>query len=268
MTSADTNLYKNQSSSRRLEALNIAWCITGGGAGIRDTAKLIKRICEEFGVNITLFFTQWGFEVARIFGVLDILRSVATGEHYREFLVGVEGMFYIGRLNMGRYSLLVVAPATANSVAKMVLGIADNIASALYSQALKSGVPVIVMPTDYPGEDGFVETETPCYIDRGLCDLARCSRCLAEEVCPVNAIKRVGRSMRIDLSKCIGCERCVYACPFGSVRCWEKVRLRVRAVDFMNIDRLRSEPNTVVVRGVEELREKVYEFIQRLQGTS
>lgn len=240
---------------------SVAWCVTGGGLGIRSTAELLRRFREVYKLNITLFLTRWGFEVARIFGVLSVLRSVASGGYYQEFLVEEQGMYYIGRLNMGRYKLLVIAPATANSVAKMVLGIADSIASALYSQAVKSGTPVVVLPTDAPGDDGFIETETPCYIDRALCSYTDCGVCLASGVCPVNAITSVDGFVRIDLSRCIGCERCVSVCPRGAVRCWERVRLLPREVDVENIERLGRMPGTHVVRSVSELEEAVKKLL-------
>ncbi|MEM0153590.1 MAG: flavoprotein [Ignisphaera sp.] len=242
--------------------INIAWCITGGGLNLRAVASTLGVIRERYRVNVTLFLTKWGFEVSRIFGVLNILKSIASGGYYQEFLVEEQGMYYIGRLNMKRYSILIIAPATANSVAKMVLGIADNIASALYSQAIKSSIPVVILPTDIPGNDGFIETETPCYIDRAVCSLDSCGGCLAVGVCPVNAIVTVDGVVRIDLSKCIGCEHCIYVCPRGAVRCWEKVKLMPRDVDVQNIEKLRRSPYTYVVSSVSELEDTVKRILK------
>ena len=52
------------------------------------------------------------------------------------------------RLFGGTYSVLVVAPATSNSVAKFACGISDTLATNLFAQAGKSHIPVIVYPTD------------------------------------------------------------------------------------------------------------------------
>jgi len=41
-----------------------------------------------------------------------------------------------------------VAPATSNSVAKFVYGVADSLISNLFAQAGKAQVPIIVLPTD------------------------------------------------------------------------------------------------------------------------
>jgi flavoprotein len=47
---------------------------------------------------------------------------------------------------------LVIAPATSNTVAKCVLGIADSLASNFFAQAGKSRVPILVLPTDVSPE--------------------------------------------------------------------------------------------------------------------
>jgi flavoprotein len=50
------------------------------------------------------------------------------------------------------YSVLVVAPATSNSVAKFVHGISDTLVTNIFAQAGKSRVPIIVYPTDFEPE--------------------------------------------------------------------------------------------------------------------
>lgn len=245
-------------------AMNIAWCMTGGGADIRSITNLIKIIKDTYRINVTLFLTRWGYEVARIFGVLDILKSIARGGYYQEFLVEEQGMFYIGRMNMRKYNFLVIAPATTNTIAKIVLGIADNIASALYSQATKSSIPTIIFPTDIPNREGFIEAESPCYIDKTKCNISVCSKCFAQEICPVNAITFIDSFVRIDLSKCIGCERCIYSCPIGAVRCWEKIRLLPREMDIENIEKLKKLPYTFVVGNIKELENIIKKLIQDL----
>jgi dihydromethanopterin reductase (acceptor) len=231
----------------------IAWCITGGGAHLRSSVDVMQRVKALLDLKITVFITRWGLDVARIFGVLPKINTIASGKYYEEILVGDYGMYYIGRMNMKRYRLLVIAPATANTIAKMAHGIADNIASALYSQAIKSGVSTVILPTDIPNSEGFIETETPCYIDREVCLKMDCGRCLAEDICPVKAIKRVDGVLRIDLSRCIGCEKCLYSCPYKAVKCWEKIRLLPREIDLDNIDVVKKERNVYIVSDTQQL---------------
>lgn len=239
----------------------LAWCVTGGGAGLRDVVDVMQKIKGIGNVRITVFLTRWGFEVARIFGVLPRIRSIASGGYYEEFLVGDEGMYYIGRLNRRSYKLLVVAPATSNSVAKFVRGIADSVASALFSQAIKSGVPVVVLPTDIPNEMGVIVSESPCYVDRAVCAAVGCRECSVVGVCPVNAIKIVEGAPRIDIRYCIGCEKCVSACPHGAVRCWDKVYLSPNPVDVENIERLKKMKNVYVVSNASQLLDTILSIL-------
>ena len=58
----------------------------------------------------------------------------------------------VARFSRGEYSVLLVAPATGNSVAKFVYGISDSLVSNLFAQAGKSHVPIIVLPTDVAPE--------------------------------------------------------------------------------------------------------------------
>jgi flavoprotein len=63
------------------------------------------------------------------------------------------GLFY-----RGDYHTLVVAPATSNTVAKMVLGLSDTLVTNIYAQAGKCRVPSIVLACDTISE---VDTPAP-----------------------------------------------------------------------------------------------------------
>ena len=58
---------------------------------------------------------------------------------------------YIMRLKK-HYNLVIVAPATANTVAKIAAGVADSLVSNCVSQALKMGIEVRLLPTDIKRE--------------------------------------------------------------------------------------------------------------------
>jgi dihydromethanopterin reductase (acceptor) len=235
----------------------VAWTITGGGAYLRESVDVVEYMKNRLGLKITLFLTKWGYEVARIFGVLPRLKSIASGRYYEEFLIGDEGMYYVGRVNMGKYMAVIIAPATANTIAKIVHGIADNVATALFAQAEKSSVPIIVLPTDTANEEGFVVTETPCYINRAVCSTMNCATCQPLAMCPAKAIKIVEGYPRIDLDKCTGCTICEKLCPYNAVRCWEKIKLVPRQIDLENINKLTKMRGVLVVKSPWEIAEKV-----------
>jgi dihydromethanopterin reductase (acceptor) len=235
----------------------IAWAVSGGGAYLRECVNIMEYLKKELNFKVTVFLTKWGYEVSRVFGVLSKLRSIAPGGYYEEFLAGDEGMYYIGRINLKKYSALIIAPATANTIAKIVCGVADTVATALFAQAEKSLVPVIILPTDIPSEEGYAVTELPCYVDRSTCSAINCNVCVIPEICPVKAIVIIESYPRIDLSKCIGCELCEKTCPHGAVKCWEKIKLIPRLIDLENIKKLSRMRNVTVVKNPWDIVEKI-----------
>jgi dihydromethanopterin reductase (acceptor) len=63
------------------------------------------------------------------------------------------GLFY-----QGRYKRLMIAPATSNTIAKMVWGVADTLVTNIYAQAGKCCIPSIVFACD---TEPAMETEAP-----------------------------------------------------------------------------------------------------------
>jgi len=121
----------------------IAWAITGAGHTLEE--------CIETALNferVDIFLSRAAEEVVRMYH-LDARISVPKVRIYEETKPSSP---QVVRLFAGEYRVLVVAPATANSVAKFVYGIADSLVTNLFAQAGKSRVPVIVFPTDLAPE--------------------------------------------------------------------------------------------------------------------
>lgn len=228
----------------------ILWIVTGSGSHMRCVPNIICEAVEN-GIRIDLGFTGAGYEVSRMYGVhAKLLQCVAdVGEIYLE---GWSRSFWplVGRVAIGYYYLVVLAPATSNTVAKIVHGIADSLASAVASQALKANIPLIVLPSDVAEVN---VTELPCRIVRDKC--TGCGVCV--EVCPVSAISLYEGRARINLLTCIGCEKCVRSCSFGAISCWDKTSYRASKIDLVNLEKLKGFKRVVVVRDCEELRERL-----------
>lgn len=63
-----------------------------------------------------------------------------------------------GAFMLKKFDLVIIAPATANTIAKIRFGIADSLVSNIVAQALKADSRVAVLPTD---AQEHVETKLP-----------------------------------------------------------------------------------------------------------
>jgi len=226
---------------------------------VRAVFETILSLKEELNLKVTTVLSRAGHGIARLYGVLDRLRAVSPGSYYEELIV--EDLLrptskIPGRVMTGSYDAVAIAPATANTVAKMAHGIADTLVTQAFSMAGKSGTPIVVLPSDH---SEAVEAELPCTVDPEAC--RACPECPPELSCPQKAVYRLeDRTARIDLALCRGCEACVPLCPHGAISCWRKVVLRCRELDLANVRTLEAMPGVYVVRSEDEL----YEVLRRL----
>lgn len=127
----------------------IAWAITGSGHYIEECVEFLLTL-----KNVDIYLSQAGEEVLKMYGV-DLNQLRKKHAIYRDKAASSPpvGLFY-----QGHYHTFVMAPATSNTIAKCVCGIADSLISNLYSQAGKCRVPCIVYPCDVAPE---IETTAP-----------------------------------------------------------------------------------------------------------
>jgi flavoprotein len=117
----------------------LAWAVTGSGHYLDECLEIIRDFQD-----VDLFYSSAGEEVLRMYGH-DPKAINKQGRVYRDRAASSPpvGLFY-----RGDYHTLVVAPATSNTVAKMVLGLSDGLISNVYAQAGKCGIPSIVLACD------------------------------------------------------------------------------------------------------------------------
>ena len=242
----------------------ILWAITGSGSFLRDVAQLFIKLGREYSgeLEIAVALSRAGEEVARIYGVLDILSEVASSTRYGGIYRSSDsfsGFPLAGRVGTGRYDLVVIAPATSNTVAKVAVGIADTLPTIVASQALKSRTPLIILPSDYSEES---LTQLPCRIDLSKC--TKCGECLKPGFCPHGAITAgVDSYPVIEYSKCRGCGECALDCPVRAFTCWEEVTVRPSRIDLENVAKLEGLEGVKVVRSVRELEEVIKYLLAR-----
>jgi flavoprotein len=127
----------------------IAWGISGSGHYLRECLEIIRGLD-----NVDLFLSAAAAEVLSMYGheVEDLRSQVRLFRDTTASSVPVE-FFY-----QGHYHTVIIAPATSNTVAKMVWGISDTLVTNIYAQAGKCRVPSIVFACDTEPE---LESEAP-----------------------------------------------------------------------------------------------------------
>lgn len=137
------------SEGQRKSIVPIAWGITGAGHFLAECVGLISELDE-----VDVFLSRAAEEVLRMYHLEPDLRQAAKTVA-RDTLASTP---VVGRLARSHYQLLVIAPATSNTVAKMVCGISDSLITNLFAHAGKNRVPIVVLPTDIAPE---MDTTTP-----------------------------------------------------------------------------------------------------------
>ena len=232
--------------------VQVAWVITGAGHFLEETFDVMNQLVKNNNVIVTTYLSSAGEQVVKMYGFWSKLEQISPGSHRQEvFTENKEdpSFSHAGRFILDLYNALVVSPASGNTVAKIVYGIADTLATNAVAQAQKGDVPVYVVPTDQ--EEGFVETTLPYRIDRRECKL--CNPCSVVDVCSYSAVQILDGVPKIDSVLCQGCGMCVASCPFAAVKYGEKKRLRIRSVDVQNVEKLRLMNNLTVLEHPQQI---------------
>lgn len=131
------------------DAPRVAWGITGSGHFLPECLALVERLPA-----VDLFLSRAAAEVLQVYGypVRDLQAR------FKVFRDSAASAPPVGQFYQGRYDLVVIAPATSNSVAKMVYGISDTLVTNIYAQAGKCRIPSLVFACDASPE---LITEAP-----------------------------------------------------------------------------------------------------------
>jgi len=136
----------------------VAWGITGCGDKLMETLEMMKDIKDAYAgdVDIEVFLSKGGEQVAKYYRIMGELE-----ERFSRVWVerDANSPFLAGRLQLGDFEFLLMAPATSNTVSKIAYGIADTMLTNGAIQAMKAMVPVYIMPTDY--REGTTVTKLP-----------------------------------------------------------------------------------------------------------
>jgi dihydromethanopterin reductase (acceptor) len=220
--------------------MKIAWCITGAGYFLKESYEVFQSIKEEYEeIKITIFISNAGVEVLRMYGIFDKLKEISNGDYMEEIFTEPEqGSSFpkAGRFSLKKYDVVVVSPATSNTVAKVANGIADSLVTNVVSLAMKGCIPLYIVPTDC--SPGKITSEMPYSIDRDKCRGCDDVECEPREKCEKDAI--YGSPIpQIDLLRCDGCGACKEFCPYDAID-GGVVKIKVKEIDIKNVNLLRN----------------------------
>ena len=117
----------------------IAWGITGAGHFLSSCIENLLALNE-----VDVFLSQAAREILPSYGLWEKLKESS----HRIFLDESASSRSVTRLYSGEYKLVVIAPVTSNSIAKMACGISDNLITNLFAHAGKCQIPVVLLPCD------------------------------------------------------------------------------------------------------------------------
>jgi archaeoflavoprotein AfpA len=134
----------------------IAWGITGSGDLIKETYEILVDIKKRTDYEFMVFLSKEGETIMKWYRMWDRIQN-----DFPNFKTdaGPNSPFIAGPLQVGHYDALLIAPATANTVAKIAHGIADTLVTNTVSQTAKGDTPIYIMPVDR--EKGTVITYSP-----------------------------------------------------------------------------------------------------------
>jgi archaeoflavoprotein AfpA len=125
--------------------LKIAWGITGCGDHLAESVDIMKILHKKHNLTVDVMLSKAGEEVVTRYKLWDEMKQSFD----RVFIeITANTPFLIGPLQLGKYDLLLICPATANTTAKIAHGIADSLLTNCVAQAMKAGTPVYIFPVD------------------------------------------------------------------------------------------------------------------------
>ena len=136
----------------------VAWGITGSGDKMLEVIETMKQIKKQYqdDTRITVYLSKAGNQVINFYGLTNDLK-----ENFDKVRVEVNSNLptLAVQLQSGKIEFLLIAPTTANTVAKIATGIADTLLCNATIMSLKSFIPVYIMPCDY--KEGVTVTQLP-----------------------------------------------------------------------------------------------------------
>ncbi len=142
----------------KVKKRKVAWGLTGAGDKLAEFIEIMKQVKNEHEalVDIHVFVSKSGETVLKFYRLETELKQSFEKIQVE---VNANSPFLAAGLQNRKYDFLLIAPATSNTVAKIVNGIGDTMITNAAIMSLKAFVPVYIVPTDY--EEGIIFTKLP-----------------------------------------------------------------------------------------------------------
>ena len=125
--------------------IKLLWGITGSGYLIKESIDLMKDLQENHGIKVHVVLSKEGTTVVKWYRQwLYLKESIKTIKIEKT----PNNPWLAGPLQIGNYDFFIVCPVSANTVAKIAHGMADNLISNCVAQAIKGGMNVHLLPSD------------------------------------------------------------------------------------------------------------------------
>lgn len=238
--------------------MNILWAITGAGHLLDESIGVLEKLAENN--TLTIATSNAACEVLKLYGYDKNIRQLVDKNSANMLVLDSDEKYsfpFSGKLTHYKYDVIIIAPLTANTTAKIVYGIADTLITNIAAQSGKGQIPLIVLPVDQ--KQGLIKTIIPPYIDKKRC--INCKNCIPKDECPQNAIN----PPKIDTTKCISCFMCEDKCKYDAIKLNEEIELYIRKIDAENTKKLETIENIKVVLKPSEILKEIEKIEKKIE---
>ena len=123
-----------------MDKKRIAWCITGSGHYLKESIDLMLTL-----ENVDLYLSKAGEEVLKWY---DYDLSIFKKNKIKIFKDVTASASPVSLLYESVYKLVVISPATSNTIALMAQGISDTLVTNMFAQAGKCEIKSLVFACD------------------------------------------------------------------------------------------------------------------------
>lgn len=123
-----------------------------------ETLEMMKKIKREYEklVDIDVYISRSGDQVIKYYGISNEIESNFNNIWVE---INANSPFLAGQIQLGKYEFLLIAPSSANTVAKIALRMGDTLLANSAIMGQRADIPLYIMPSDY--EEGVTITKLP-----------------------------------------------------------------------------------------------------------